>query len=381
MYVTEKSVGSWILGGLLLVAPLITSAQDADPDAVRVIQELKLREANEPIRDDARWRKPEKVAVLIRANNKNQRDQLIERFGSVAGDAEIIPIENFSSGIDVLSDVDVYIGFCNKRILNAAKEVRWIHSYAVGIERCTRSTDTEDYDFVLTNNQRLSGPDIAEHAIALLMALTRNLDVYHRNQLKNEWIRGSGGPDRSLNLNGRTMLILGLGGIGTEIARRASALGVRVTATRNSSRSGPDFVDYVGLSDEMYQLAVDADFVMNALPLTGATHGIVDRKFFDALKPGAYYVTVGRGKTTVTDDLVAVLESGRLAGAGLDVTDPEPLPSDHKLWQMPGVIITPHVAGGTIDARQRSYLIAIENLRRYVRGEKLLNVVDIRRGY
>ncbi len=371
----------WVTGCLLAFAPLVAPAQDADPAAVEVIQELSLREASEPVRDNARWRKPEKVAVLIRASNKNQRDKLMGMFRSVAGDAEIVPFEGFQEGTDTLADVDVVIGFCNKRILDAAKEVRWIHSYTVGVERCTQLAGIEDYDFVLTNNQRISGPDIAEHAIALLMVLTRNLDVYHRNQLRNEWQRGSGRPGRSRNLYGRSMLILGLGGIGTEIARRASALGVRVTATRNSSRNGPDFVDYVGLSDEMYRLAADADFVMNALPLTGATNGIVDKKFFDALKPGAYYVTVGRGKTTVTDDLVAALESGRLAGAGLDVTDPEPLPSDHELWQMPGVIITPHVAGSTTDARQRGYLIAVENLRRYVRGEKLLNIVDIRRGY
>ncbi len=146
MHITKKSVALRILAGLLAAAPLIVPAQDADPAAVRVIQELSLREASKPIRDDSRWREPEKVAVLIRASNKNQRDQLIEMFRSVAGGAEIVPIEDFQSGTDALSDVDVYLGFCNKRVLDSAKHVRWIHSYAVGVERCTQLPDIDNYE-------------------------------------------------------------------------------------------------------------------------------------------------------------------------------------------------------------------------------------------
>jgi phosphoglycerate dehydrogenase-like enzyme len=177
------------------------------------------------------------------------------------------------------------------------------------------------------------------------------------------------------------MLILGLGGIGTETARRASALGLRVIATRNSSREGPDFVDKVGLADEMYVLAGEADFVVNAVPLTAKTSGMIDSEFFDAMKPGAYYITVGRGKTTVTDDLVAALNDGKLGGAGVDVTDPEPLPADHPLWTAKNVVITPHVAAHNSDSVKRTLIIARENLRRYVAGDKLLNVVDVEQGY
>ena len=156
---------------------------------------------------------------------------------------------------------------------------------------------------------------------------------------------------------------------------------MRVIATRNSSRSGPDYVDYVGLADELHELAGRADVVVNALPLTASTTGVFDKAFFDAVKPGAIFLSVGRGRSTVTDDLVAALRDGRLYGAGLDVTDPEPLPEDHTLWTMERVIITPHVSSAGSDSMRRSATIAVENLRRYVAGEPLLNVVDKRLGY
>ena len=121
--------------------------------------------------------------------------------------------------------------------------------------------------------------------------------------------------------------------------------------------------------------------MVNALPLTRETRHLFDRKFFDAIKPGAYFISVGRGESTVTSELVAALKDGRLRGAGLDVIDPEPLPRDHELWRLPNVIITPHISSQTVEARKRMATVAIENVRRYVAGEKLLNEVDLKAGY
>jgi phosphoglycerate dehydrogenase-like enzyme len=156
---------------------------------------------------------------------------------------------------------------------------------------------------------------------------------------------------------------------------------MRVIATRGSRREGPDYVDYVGLGEETLDLARQADVVINTAPLTDRTRGMFDAAFFSAMKPTAYFISVGRGQSTVTDDLVAALESGQVAGAGLDVTDPEPLPEGHPLWRMPRVIITPHTAGRSDRSRDRLYLLVQENLRRYVAGEPLISVVDIERGY
>jgi phosphoglycerate dehydrogenase-like enzyme len=156
---------------------------------------------------------------------------------------------------------------------------------------------------------------------------------------------------------------------------------MRVIATRGSRREGPDYVEYVGLADEVSKLAAQADVVINTAPLTDRTRGMFNAELFAKMKPTAYFVSVGRGASTVTADLVAALGKGELAGAGLDVTDPEPLPEGHPLWSMPRVIITPHTAGRSDKSRDRLFLLVQENLRRYVAGEPMLSVVDIERGY
>jgi phosphoglycerate dehydrogenase-like enzyme len=216
----------------------------------------------------------------------------------------------------------------------------------------------------------------------MMMALARGLDVYHLNQQDRAWQRDADlGSGEFMELEGRTVLVVGLGGIGTQAAKRAHGLGMRVIATRGSRREGPDYVEYVGLADELLELAGQADVVINTAPLTDRTRGIFNAEFFAAMKPTAYFISVGRGASTVTDDLVAALNSGQIAGAGLDVTDPEPLPEGHVLWTTPRVIISPHTAGRSDKSRDRLYLLVQENLRRYVAGEPLFSVVEIGRGY
>ena len=136
----------------------------------------------------------------------------------------------------------------------------------------------------------------------------------------------------------------------------------------------------MGLSDELDQLIGEADIVVNALPLTDATAGLFDRALFEKMRRSAHFINVGRGGTVVTDDLVAALESGHIAGAGLDVADPEPLPVDHPLWQMPNVIITPHISSTGAD-RAYHLILLREDVPRYLAGDALLNVVDPERGY
>jgi phosphoglycerate dehydrogenase-like enzyme len=156
---------------------------------------------------------------------------------------------------------------------------------------------------------------------------------------------------------------------------------MQVTATRASGREGPPFVSYVGLPDELPALVREADFVVNTLPLTEQTRGLFDAKLFAAMKPGAIFINVGRGGSVVQDDLVAALRSGRLAGAGLDVTDPEPLPAGHPLYSLPNVIITPHVAADTDLGNAARWAIVRENLRRYSAGEAMLSEVALEKGY
>jgi phosphoglycerate dehydrogenase-like enzyme len=310
------------------------------------------------------------------------RPERLQALQAAAPGVEIVVVESDEQLRREVTDAQVLLGTCAEEVVARGPEVHWIQVYSAGVERCVDNPSLQQGDRILTNGQRIASPALAEHAIALMMALVRGLDIYHANQMEGAW-RREVGLERSdfMELEGRTVLVVGLGGIGMQTARRAHGLGMRVIATRGSRREGPPYVDYVGLADEALELARQADVVINTAPLTDQTRGMFDATFFRAMKSTAYFVSVGRGGSTVTEDLVAALSNGELAGAGLDVTDPEPLPPGHPLWSTPRVLISPHTAGRSDKGRDRLYLLVAENLRRYVAGEPLLSVVDIQRGY
>jgi phosphoglycerate dehydrogenase-like enzyme len=373
-----------LLALLLFVAPVavVADSQPADqaPQTASAIQamidQLGLRESPVPSRELPGWSKPEKV--VVRADRPDRLTEL----QAVAPGIEIVLVEDLAHAVVEAADAQAVIGFCNEELFLNAPQLHWVQVYWAGVDRCVVLPGLRQGNKLLTNAQRISSPALAEHAIALMMALVRGLDLYHGNQLKGSWQRNVG-MDREdfMELEGRTVLIVGLGGIGTQTAKRAHGLGMRVIATRGSRREGPDYVDYVGLADEAITLAAQADVVINTAPLTDRTRGMFNAEFFAAMKPTAYFVSVGRGESTVTDDLIASLETGAIAGAGLDVTDPEPLPEGNPLWTMPRVIISPHTGGQSDKGRDRLFLLVQENLRRYVAGEPMLSVVDIERGY
>lgn len=360
-----------------------STATGTDAEVRAVIETLQLKEARAPISANPRWQ-PRRVVVTLPPRFSDAMPDIESRLLAAAGETELVfdRSGNFVPGPELLQGADAVIGLCTPPLLAGADpRLLWLHNYSVGMDRCTGLSEQQLEQIVFTNNKRLSSPTIAEHSIAMLLAIARGLPAYGRAQAESRWDRDIAGRVQFGELEGKTLLVVGLGGIGTEIARRAHGLGMEVTAIRNSSRKGPRFVGYVGLPDELHKLAGGADVVANALPLTPETTGLFDAAFFKALKPGAIFISVGRGKSTVTADLIEALRSGRLYGAGLDVTDPEPLPAESPLWQMDNVIITPHVSGTGAPNIRRTALMAAENLRRYVAGEPLLNVVDMRAGY
>jgi phosphoglycerate dehydrogenase-like enzyme len=345
----------------------------ADSAIERLVEETGINEGPTPVRDLPGWREPHKIIVRDYAG-------LYDDVAGTTPGVELIKVRTEAEAISYASDADAIIGFCSDRIVAAAPRVMWIQIFGAGAERCLAVERIGNEEILLTNMQKMSSPVIAEHVTALVLGLARGLAPFSKAMPEGGWLRGGEISGGLQSIGGKTMLIVGLGGIGTEVARRAAALDMRVVATRRSSREGPDFVEYVGLADELHELATRADYIVNALPLTAETTGIFNSDFFAAAKRGAYFINVGRGKSVVTADLVAALESGQIAGAGLDVTDPEPLPAEHALWQMSNVIITPHVAGRGGN-RIRHNILAKENLRRFVAGEALLNAVDPKLGY
>jgi phosphoglycerate dehydrogenase-like enzyme len=293
---------------------------------------------------------------------------------------DVIEVSSVSEAMLHAPRANVILGMCDLELLEAAPNLAWVFVFHAGVEGCPLTERLARGDVVVTNFQKLASPAIAEHAIAMMLGLGRGLPRFVKAMPTGEWRRDLASEPGMQVVAGRTILVAGLGGIGRQVARRAKALGMQVLATRNSSREGPAYVDYVGLPHELPELVKRADVVVNSLPLTGATKGLFNTALFADFKEGAYFINVGRGGTVDTEAMHEALTSSRLAGAGLDVTDPEPLPADHPLWQMPNVIITPHISAGGFDREWLRFVI-VENLRRYMAGETLLNEVDPARGY
>ena len=363
---------------LLLTAAQVAAADGGGTGTAQVgtlIERLGLEESATPVRELPGWRKPRKVLVW------NVQPQLVPRLQAAAPGVELLLAKDMAEAVRLAPAADAALGFCSAELLAAGPGIRWIQSYSAGVERCVALPALRERDILLTNMQRVAGPVMAEHVIAMMLAWARGLHFYIPERMAGRWTREMPPPGRMLTLEGKTVLVVGLGGIGVEVARRTHALGMHVVATRNSGREGPPFVSHVGLPDELLKLAAEADFIVNTTPLTPATINMFDAKFFAAVKPGAFFVNVGRGQSVVQPELIAALRSGRLGGAGLDVTDPEPLPADSPLWQMQNVILTPHVSAGSDLGDEARMAIGVENLRRYVAGEKMLSVVDVAKGY
>lgn len=230
----------------------------------------------------------------------------------------------------------------------------------------------------VTNLAGLYGPTIAEHALALLLILSRNLNVVQKNQAEALWDRTVAQSMR--HLHGRTMAIIGLGNIGQHIARLAQAFGMRVVGCRRKPRPTP-FVDWVVGPDQAVSILSDADVLAVAAPLTRATEGMLGPREFTSLRPDSYYINISRGPVAQEAALLAALHSGPLGGAGMDVFAVEPLPIQHPFWSMPNVVISPHYSGETVNNSALPAQRFLRNLRRWQTEEPFEGNVDLEHGY
>ena len=355
---------------LVLSAVLLSAGHAmADSDAA-VTAALGLRESAVPVRDMPNWKKPQKIVVLVDSAAR------LAWFQEAAKGTTVVGARNPAEFKAALADADALIGTCRADVVAAGPKLRWVQTQGAGVEDCIPIPRVQSGAVLLTNMQRLNGSNVAEHALAMMLALSRNIPDAVDAQHKQEWK-----PSKPGDLAGKTVLIVGLGGIGTEIAKRAHAFDMNIIATRNSGRGGPDFVAPIGAPGDLPELIAQADFVVNVTPLTPETTGLFNAAMFARMKSTAFFFNLGRGKSVVTDDLVAALNKRTIAGAGLDVVDPEPLPKSHPLWSAHNVLITPHAADQSDLKTERMWSVMRENLRRYVAGDKMLSVVDVKRGY
>lgn len=253
--------------------------------------------------------------------------------------------------------------------------LRWIQSSAAGLDHCLTPSVIES-DIVVTSASGVLADQVAEHTLALITGLLRGLPVFFRAQQKKEFIRRPTG-----DLHRATIGIVGFGGNGRRLAEVLRVFRGRIVATDVFPSDKPDYVESLWPADRLNDLLSVSDIVILAAPLTDSTRGMIDAAALACMKPSAILINMARGPLVVEADLVEALQSGRLAGAGLDVTEIEPLPPDSPLWSMPNVIITPHVGGQSATRSDDMTQFFCENLRRWVDGQLLLNLVDKRLGF
>lgn len=273
---------------------------------------------------------------------------------------------------------EIIIGNVNPEFIDASQKIEWIHTASAGVEPYIKPGVLAD-STKLTNSTGAYGLAIAEHMLGMLLEIIKKLSGYRDLQAKEEW-HTLGGVK---SIHGSVVLVLGLGDIGGEFAQRCKALGAHVIGMRRTNHGKPDYIDEICLTEDLDKVLPRADVVAIALPGTKETNGMISRDRINSMKEGAVLLNVGRGNIVDTEALCDALESGKLMGAGLDVTEPEPLPKGHRLWKIPTAVITPHISGyyHLKHTHNRIVEIAAGNLKNFCEGKPLDNEVDFAAGY
>lgn len=315
----------------------------------------------------------------------------LSRIESAAGEMVVANVAEEADAVHAIKDAEAFFGKLTPAMLTASTKLRWVQSPTASLEHYV-FPELVEHPCTLTNMRGLFSDVIADHVFGYVLCFARNLHTYLRQQMARRWepIGGeqartsfSAGPgvvsamDRAhLHLSDCTLGIVGLGAIGGEIANRADAFGMRVLAVDPMRTEEPESVDSLWPLDRLPDLLGQSDFVVIAAPHTPQTAGMFDRNTIQQMKQSAYLINIGRGVIVKLDDLVEALNAGEIAGAALDVFELEPLPAEHPLWGFENVLITPHVAACSVHIAERHLEVLLDNIRRFVAGEPLRNVVS-----
>lgn len=279
---------------------------------------------------------------------------------------------------ELVKDSNIIIGNVSPEFVKGTKKLEWLQLNSAGTDGyCVEGVLPTDA--ILTNASGAYGLAISEHMIGMVFEIKKKLNLYYLNQIQHEW-KDEG---KVTAIEGSTTLVVGLGDIGGNFAKKMKALGSYTIGIRRTPGEKPEYLDELCTMNDLETLLSKADIVALSLPNTKETYHLFNKEMFMHMKKSAILLNVGRGSAICTDDLCDALDQGVIAGAALDVTEPEPLPADHKLWDTRGVVITPHVSGAyhLEETRERIVKISIDNLERFIKGEKLENIVDFTTGY
>jgi D-2-hydroxyacid dehydrogenase (NADP+) len=320
---------------------------------------------------------PSKKVVFTGTGPARLNEREIQELRDIAPSLNIVFPERENIAKEIV-DADAVIGSITAEQVRSAKKLKWVQVTSAGVENYL-FPEIKNSEITLTNMKIIQGIEIADHAFALLLGLTRRIDLAMEWKKTETWNAGEFRP--LYELSGKTAVIVGVGGIGTQIAVRAKAFGMTVIGVDPKDMPYAPYLDRTVWPDRLEEVLPEADVVFVSVPHTPQSDKMFQAPQFAKMKKGSFFICVSRGKIYDGAVLVDALKSGHLQGAGLDVTDPEPLPKGHPLWKMDRVIITPHIAGRSDAEGPRYHEIFKENLARFAKGEPLRHTVDKEKGY
>lgn len=313
------------------------------------------------------------VTVLFTRHYEMLKRKHIDQINQVSEDVTVLVDENV---LDVIPEVDILIaGKFDKDIIGRAEKLQWVHALAAGVDRLLFPKFVES-DIVLTNSSGVHPVPISEHVLGMMLMMSRRLNESVKNQLHKEWKRPV-----PTELYGKTLGIIGFGSIGERIGYLGKCFGMYVIGLKRNVDYKTDSAHELVPPDRLDDLLNRSDFVVLSLPLTKDTNHLISKRELSVMKDTACIINISRGNIMCEEDLVKALQTKEIAGACLDVFEEEPLPVESPLWELDDVVVTPHYAGSTPEYFNRAIDIFCDNLRRFLKGENMVNVVDKKRGY
>jgi len=306
-----------------------------------------------------------------------------DRLGAEFPNVEVVQLLNYDRMPEEMAGAEIFIGASLRpEQFQQARKLRWIHSPSTGVQQFM-FPEIIASDVILTNGRTIHGRGVAEHSLALMLALAKRLPSAFRYQQQRIWGQGAMCEESPMprELADATLLLLGAGSIGREVIPRAKAFGMKIIVIRENVGRGAEGADQVHSMDDLDRLLPLADFVLITLPTTPNTKTIFNRERLSRMKPEAYLLNVSRGALIDETALFECLQKKQIGGAALDVLTTEPLPAESPLWSLENLLITPHTAALARNLWERHYALIADNLRRYLAGEPLRNMVDKQKGY
>ncbi|MBM80855.1 MAG: D-2-hydroxyacid dehydrogenase [Planctomycetaceae bacterium] len=323
-------------------------------------------------------------------------DRRLDLIREAAGEMTVANPASDEAALAEIADADAFFGKITPELLAAATQLKWVQSPTASLEHYLFE-QLVAHPCQLSNMRGLFYDVIADHVMSFITCFARNLHLYIRRQIESKWAPVGGEDERStfaagpheisgidrqhIHLADCTMGVVGVGSIGAEICRRGQAFGMNLLAVDPMQSSIPGTLDEVWLPDRLPELLETSDFVVIAAPHTPETFKLFRTEQFEQMKSSAYLINIGRGVIVDLEDLTAALESGQIAGAALDVFETEPLPEDHRLWNMENVLITPHIAAASVHIAKRHLETLLENIRRFAAGQGPATLVDKTKWY